>query len=49
MQGDICERPKRNTRPFDDDYRQGPLEDGIIANSRNNDFDPSGDSILFIL
>jgi len=46
MKGDLCDRPERNARPFDDDYGQGPLEDGIIFNSKNNDFDPSGDSIF---
>ena len=46
MQGDLCDRPERNARPFDDDYCQGPLEDGIIFNSKNNGLNPSGDSIF---
>jgi hypothetical protein len=33
MKGDLCDRPERNARPFDD-----ALEDGIILNSKNNDF-----------
>jgi len=46
MQGDLCDRPERNARPFDDDSGRGSLEDGIIFNSNNNDLDPSGDSIF---
>lgn len=46
MQGDLSDRPERNARPFDDNYDQGLLEDGIIFNSKNNDLDPSGDSIF---
>jgi len=46
MKGDLCDRPERNARPFDDDYGQGLLEDGIILNSKNNDFGPSGDSVF---
>jgi hypothetical protein len=36
IQGDFCDPPERNARPFDDDSRQGPLEDGIIFNSKNH-------------
>lgn len=47
MKGDLCDRPERNARPFDDDdYGQGLLEDGIIFNSKNNDLASSGDSIF---
>jgi len=46
MKNDLCNRPERYSRPFDDDYGQGPLEDGIILNSKNNDFGPSGDSVF---
>jgi hypothetical protein len=46
MQGDLCDRPERNARPFDDGSGRGPLEDGIIFSSKNNDLDPSGDSIF---
>ena len=46
MQGDLCDRPERNARPFDDDSGHGPLEDGIIFNSKNDALDPSGDSIF---
>jgi hypothetical protein len=46
MQGDLCDRPERNARPFDDDSGRVPLEDGIIFNPNNNNLDPSGDSIF---
>jgi hypothetical protein len=46
MQADLCDRPERNARPFDDDSGQGPLEDGIIFHSKNNDLDPSGGSVF---
>ena len=42
MKVDLCDQPERNASPFDDDYGQGPLEDGIIFNSKNT----SGDSIF---
>jgi len=41
MQGDLCDRPERNARPFDDDSGHGPLEDGIIFNSKNDALDRS--------
>ena len=44
MQGDLCDRPERNARLFDDDSGQGPLEDGIIFNPNKNDLNPLGDS-----
>jgi len=47
MKGDICDRPVRNARPFDNDNHysgKGLVEDGIIFNSKNND--PSGNSIF---
>lgn len=46
MQGDFCDRPERNARPFDDDSGHGPLEEGIIFDSKNDALDPSGDSIF---
>lgn len=44
MRGDLCDRPERNARPFDDDPGQGPVEDGIILNPNNNNLNPLGDS-----
>lgn len=46
MQGDLCDRPERNARPFDDDSSMGPLEDGIICNSNQNDPSPLGGSVF---
>ena len=46
MKVDFCERPERNARPFDDDYGQGPFSDGIILDSKKNDFGTSGDSVF---
>jgi hypothetical protein len=46
MQGDLCDRPERNARPFEDGSSRGPFEDGIISNSNNNHLDPLGDSIF---
>jgi hypothetical protein len=44
----LCLRPKRNARPLTDDYGQGPLEDRIIFNlkNNNNDLNRSGGSVF---
>ena len=36
MKVDLCDRPERNTGPFDDNYGQGGLSDGIILDYRKN-------------
>ena len=47
MKGDLCDRPERNARPFDnDDGQGGALSDGIILDSDKNDFGISGDSVF---
>ena len=46
MKVDLCDRPERNARPFDDDYGEGGLSDGIILDSNKNDFCTSGDSVF---
>ena len=44
MKADLCDRPERNARPFDDDYGQGGFSDGIILDSNKNEFGTSGGS-----
>ena len=46
MKGDLCDRPERNARPFDNNYGQGGLSDGIILDSKKNEFGTSGDSVF---
>lgn len=48
MKGDLCDKPERNARPFDNDnnHGQGRLSDGIILDSKENEFGTSGDSVF---
>ena len=34
MKDDICNRPERNARPFDDNFGNGASTDGIILDSK---------------
>lgn len=48
MKGEFCDRPERNARPSDNNYDSGqaPDPDGIILNSKKNDFGSSSDSVF---
>lgn len=48
MKIDLCDRPERNARPFDDDSGQGgiPDSDGIILGPNQNDSGLSGNSVF---